>query len=318
MDALSDVLRIVGLTGGVFMDAEFTAPWSVAGKMAPEMCRPFMAEPDQVMGFHYVVEGQLELRIEGQPVVVIGAGEAVLLPGNDLHVFGSGGGLATVPVSSLAPQSVAGGLARFVHGGGGARTHVVCGFLGGNEQLHPLLASLPPVMKIDLQPLPNGDWIGRTFAFAAQMAAEADPGSATVLAKVSELLFVEAVRRYLAALPPEEIGWLAGLRDPAIGRALSALHARVNENWTAEALAQEVSMSRSAFADRFSALVGQPPMRYLTNWRMQLARNQLADTTRSVAQIAFGVGYESEAAFSRAFRRECGAPPAAWRKHNAH
>jgi len=317
MDALSDVLRIVGLTGGVFMDAEFSAPWSVAGKMSPELCRPFMSDPEQVMGFHYVVEGQLELRIEGRPTVTIGAGEAVLLPGNDLHVFGSGGGLPTIPVSSLEPQSVAGGMARFVHGGGGARTHVVCGFLGGNEQLHPLLASLPPVMKIALEPLPSGDWIGRTFSFAAQMAAVADPGSATVLAKVSELLFVEAVRRHLMSLPAEETGWLAGLRDPAIGRALSLLHARVAENWTAEALAHEVSMSRSAFADRFAALVGQPPMRYLTAWRMQLARNQLAATPRTIAQIAYDVGYESEAAFSRAFRRECGAPPAAWRKKNA-
>jgi hypothetical protein len=125
MDALSDVLRIVGLTGGVFMDAEFTAPWSVAGKISPELCRPFMSEPEQVMGFHYVVDGQLELRIDGQPTVTIGAGEAVLLPGNDLHVFGSDGGLPTIPVSSLEPQSVAGGLAKFVHGGGGARTHVV-------------------------------------------------------------------------------------------------------------------------------------------------------------------------------------------------
>ena len=265
MDALSDVLRIVGLAGGVFMDAEFTAPWSVAGKVAPELCAPFMPDPQQIMGFHYVVEGRLELRIEGQPTVTISAGQAVLLPGNDLHVFGSSGGLPTIPVSSLVPQSVDSGMAKFVHGGGGARTHVVCGFLGGNEQLHPLLAGLPPVMKIDLAPLPSGDWIGRTFSFAAQMVSDADPGSATVLAKVSELLFVEAVRRYLAALPPEQTGWLAGLRDPAVGKALSLLHARVSENWTAEALAQEVPACRAPPSRTGSpGLVGQPPMRYLT------------------------------------------------------
>jgi len=206
------------------------------------------------------------------------------------------------------------GVAKGVHGGGGARTRLVCGFMGGNAQLRPLLESLPAVMKIEVADLPGGDWIGRTFTYAAQTLSDGDPGAATVLAKLSELLFVESVRRYLASLPQEQTGWLAGLRDPVVGRALSLLHARVSEAWTAEALAQEVNMSRSAFADRFTAVTGQPPMRYLTGWRMQLARNYLAETHRTVAQIAFEVGYESEAAFSRAFRRDCGHPPAAWRR----
>ena len=314
MDALSDVLRVVGLTGGVFMDAEFTEPWSVAGKVAPELCRPFMAQPAQVVSFHYVVEGGFELRIEGEPSCSVLAGEAVLMPRNDLHVFGSHRNRSPVSMHELIEPPGLSGLIKVTHGGGGARTRLVCGFLGCDEQMHPLFANLPAVMKIDVAAIPGGDWIGRTFTYAAQTLGDGDPGTATVMAKLSELLFVESVRRYLAGLPPEQTGWLAGLRDPAIGRALSLLHSRVAEPWTAAALAREVNMSRSTFADRFTALLGQPPMSYLTAWRMRLARHSLTSTRQTVAQIAFAVGYESEAAFNRAFHRECGSPPATWRR----
>jgi AraC-like DNA-binding protein len=240
-----------------------------------------------------------------------------MLPRNDLHVFGSARELAPIGAGELIRPPQALGVARIVHGGGGGRTRMVCGFLGGNSQLHPLLASLPAVMLVDVASLPGGDWMGRTFTYAAQTLAQGDPGAATVMAKTSELLFVEAVRRYLAQLAPEETGWLAGLRDPAIGRALSLMHARLNEDWTAEALARQVNLSRSAFADRFTTLIGAPPMRYLLNWRMQVASQKLRETRETIAQIAFAVGYESEAAFTRAFRREFGAPPAAWRKRLA-
>jgi AraC-like DNA-binding protein len=314
MDALSDVLRIVGLTGGVFMDAEFTEPWSVTGKLAPELCRPFMVQPRQVVCFHYVVEGGFELQVEDGAALEISAGQAVMLPRNDVHVFGSQAGLQPVSAGELitAPDPL--GVFKIRHGGGGARTRLVCGFLGGNDQLQPLLDGLPAALKIDFAALPGGDWIGGTFAYAAQTLAQGDPGVATVLAKLSELLFVESVRRYLALLPPEQTGWLAGLRDPVVGRALALMHSRVAEDWTAEALAKEVNMSRSAFAERFTVLLGQPPIRYLTEWRMQLARQRLRDSRDTIAQIAFDVGYVSEAAFTRAFRRECGHPPARWRR----
>jgi AraC-like DNA-binding protein len=192
---------------------------------------------------------------------------------------------------------------------------VVCGFLGGNAQLHPLLANLPPVITLELAALPSGELDGAHLCLRrAILGHHGDPGAATVMAKMSELLFVEAVRRYLVALPREETGWLAGLRDPAIGRALSLMHARLSEDWTADALAREVNLSRSTFADRFTALIGMPPMRYLLNWRMQVATQKLRETRQTIAQIAFEVGYESEAAFTRAFRREFGLPPAAWRR----
>jgi AraC-like DNA-binding protein len=315
MDALSDVLRLVGLTGGVFIDAEFTAPWSVSGKVAPEFCRPYVTSPPEyVIGFHYVVEGDFVLTLDGDTPRRIGAGELVMLPHNDPHVFASAGGVAGIGAGALMQKPGTSGVSRIVHGGGGARTRMVCGFLGGNVQIHPLLINLPPVMTIELATLPSGDWMERTFAHAAHTMADGDPGAATVMTKMSELLFVEAVRRYLATLPPEQTGWLAGLRDPAIGRALSLMHARLNENWTADALAREVNLSRSTFADRFTTLIGVPPMRYLLNWRMQVARQKLREANRPIAQIAFEVAYESEAAFTRAFRREFGLPPAEWRK----
>jgi AraC-like DNA-binding protein len=314
VDALSDVLRLVGLTGGVFIDAEFTAPWSVSGKVAPELCRPYMVQPEYVVGFHYVTEGAFTLTLDDGASRRISTGELVMLPRNDLHVFASAAGLTAVGAGALMQKPGTSGVARIVHGGGGERTRMVCGFLGGNVQLHPLLVNLPPVLTLELDTLPSGDWMKGTFAYAAQTMTDGDPGAATVMAKMSELLFVEAVRRYLAALPLKETGWLAGLRDPAIGRALSLMHARLNEGWTADALAREVNLSRSAFADHFTKLIGVPPMRYLLNWRMQVAREKLQEANGAIAQIAFEVGYESEAAFTRAFRREFGLPPAMWRK----
>lgn len=314
MDALSDMLRVVGLTGGVFLDASFTAPWSVAGQVSPELCAPFMAQPQQVVAFHYVVEGEFELGIEGHPPQRVTAGQAVMLPHNDVHTFGSSARLRATPVSALIELPGPSEVTTLVHGGGGAVTRLVCGYLGGAEPLSFLLAALPKVMVLDVDRSPGGDWIGATFAFAAETARRQEPGGAAVLTKLSELLFVESLRHHLAALDPGATGWLAALRDPMIGRALTLLHERVAEPWTAEALAREVGMSRSAFADRFAAIVGQPPMRYLTAWRMQLARRRLADTRAAIAQIAFEVGYDSEAGFARAFRRECGAPPGEWRR----
>lgn len=317
MDALSDILGVVGLSGGVFLDAEFTEPWSVAGRVAPESCRPFMEPPQEVIGFHYVAEGRLRVRVEGEPAYEIMQGEAVMLPRNDMHAFGGGRELPPLLVSEILQPPNAQGLSRMSYRGGGPRTRLICGFLGGNEQLRPLLTALPRVMPVRLSTLPGGDWIEGSMAYAVQTLAEGRPGAATVLTKISELLFTELVRHYVDSLPDEETGWLAGLRDPVVGRALEMLHARVNEPWTTEALAQAVNMSRSAFAARFTAVVGQPPMRYLTGWRMQLAQQRLRETHANVAQIAFDVGYESEAAFTRAFHRECGAPPGQWRRQQA-
>ena len=253
---------------------------------------------------------------EGGDAIDVRAGELVLLPHNDAHVFGSDLNVALMPAREVIQPPQGGGISRIKYGGGGAATQLLCGFLGSDTPFSPLLSALPPVLKLDVRATASGAWIESSFRFAASEIAAGRLGSATVIAKLSELLFVEAVSQFVASLPAERRGWLAGLRDPQVGRALALLHARPTEAWTAEALALEVGMSRSAFAERFSSLVGQPPMQYLTLWRMHVAAQHLREGRGSVAQIGFAIGYESEAAFSRAFKRQFGTSPGTWRKQN--
>jgi AraC-like DNA-binding protein len=314
MDALSDVLRVVGLAGGVFLDARFTAPWSLIGRVGPEHCAPYMTPPAFVMCFHFIVDGKCIIQIDGEAPVVARAGDAVLMPRNQTHRMGSDLNSPPANAAELIRMPEGAGLPRIDYGGGGDVCAMVCGFLGGDAQLEPLVATLPSVLALSVKETPSGEWIEHSFRFAARELANGDPGAATIISKMAELLFVEAVRRYLTSMPEDRIGFLAGLRDPAIGKALSLLHAQVARDWTAEDLASAVHMSRSAFAEKFAALVGQPPIKYLTGWRMQLAAHKLREGKLSIAQIAFDTGYESEAAFTRAFKREIGVPPATWRR----
>jgi AraC-like DNA-binding protein len=315
MDALSDVLRVVRLTGGVFLDARFTAPWSVAGRVEPEEIRAFIERPSHVIGFHYLVSGRMIARVAGGDAIEVKAGEIVLTPRNDHHILASAANLAPIPAAVVVGDGA--GISQIAHGGGGDETRMVCGYLGSDCRDNPVVASLPPLLKLNVGATPGGAWIAQSFAFAAQQLAEGAVGASTVISKLSELMFVEAVRRHVETLPPEQTGWLAGLRDPAVGKALALMHTEPARDWTAEGLADAVNLSRSAFAERFTCLLGQPPMRYLTNWRMQLAAHKLRENRETVSQIAFDVGYESEASFTRAFRREMGAPPATWRKQTA-
>jgi AraC-like DNA-binding protein len=314
MDALSDVLRVVRLTGGVFLDAHFTAPWCVTARVAPEDCQPFFASPRHVIAYHCILSGRVLLDTEATAPLALNAGEIVLLPRNDAHRLGSTLDIPAVSGADLVQPSQDGGLARIVHGGGGEVSRIVCGFLGSDAPFDPLVATLPSVLKFDIRASPAGAWIESSFQLAASETATGRAGSVTVISKLSELLFVEALRRYIAELPAEQRGWLAGLRDPIVGRALQLLHSRHQEPWTAESLAREVGLSRSAFADRFTGLVEQPPMQYLTQWRMQVAARRLREGQGSIAQIAFEVGYESEGAFNRAFKRQFAMPPATWRR----
>jgi AraC-like DNA-binding protein len=316
MDALSDVLRVIRLSGGVFLEAEFTAPWCISGKVSPEDCKPFLAAPRHVIAFHFVTSGRMRLRLENGDATEACAGEVVLLPHNEIHFFGSELNLTPVPASDIMQDRQAGGLARLVHGGGGEATRLVCGYLGCETPFNPLVAALPKILKLNVRTTASGAWIESSFRFAASEISARRVGSTTVMAKLSELLFVNAVSHFVENLPDERRGWLAGLRDPHVGRALALLHARPSEEWTAESVAREVGLSRSAFAERFSSLVGQPPMQYLALWRMHIAAQRLREGRRSVAQIGYDIGYESEAAFSRAFKRQFGAAPATWRKQS--
>lgn len=317
MDPISEVLRSVRLTGGVFLDARFTAPWSVLAQLKPEHCSAFLAMPAQIICYHFIIEGNVRIAVEGEPPIMVGPGEVVLLPRNDTHILSSGPGLKSVPVSELVKRAPDGGLARLVHGGGGAGTHLMCGFLASEELYNPLIAALPRLLKLDVRAGLSRDWIESSMRFAASELAEGRLASSPLLSRLSELLLVEAVRNYASALDDRESGWLRGLSDPQIGRALALIHQSIAAPWSAESLAKEVALSRSAFVDRFTTLVGTPPIRYLTQWRLRTAQLHLKETRKTIAQLAHMAGYESEEAFSRAFKREFGLPPARWRQQQA-
>jgi len=317
MDALSDVLRVAHLTGGVFLHADFSAPWCMAARVAPEHCAPALGPTSHMILYHYVVEGELHIRVEGEggKDLVLGVGDVVLLPRNDLHLVGSDLNRPPVAGSDIIQPPKEGGLFTIHHGGGGKRTRMICGYLGcDSAEGNPVISTLPSLLKLDAEQGGAAEWIRSTFQYAADEVAAGRPGSETVLAKLSELLFVEAVRRYAEGLPQGETGWLAGLRDPHVARALALLHRDIARPWSVDDLSREVGLSRSALADRFIGLIGMPPMHYVASWRMQVATQKLRNTNASLAQVADMVGYSSEAAFSRAFKKAFGTAPATWRR----
>jgi AraC-like DNA-binding protein len=315
MDALSDVLRVAHLTGGVFLHAEFSAPWCMATRVAPEHCAPLLGSASRLIPYHYVVEGELHVRVEGEEAFVLRPGEVVLFPRNDPHLLGSDLALPPVMGRDIMQPPKDGGLFSIRHGGDGARTRLVCGFLGGDSAHgNPVISALPAAIRLNIEEGGAAEWIRSTFRYAADELAASRPGSEAVLAKLSELLFVEAVRRYAETLPEGQTGWLAGLRDPYVARALGLLHRDLGRSWTVDELGRQVGLSRSALAERFTHLIGAAPMHYLANWRMQVAAQELRDTGASLAEVAQTVGYESEAAFSRAFKKAFGTAPATWRR----
>jgi AraC-like DNA-binding protein len=313
MDTLSEILRSVRLKGGVFLDARFTSPWSVLSGLTVEEMRAFMPEPEEICGLHYVIEGSLFCEVEGEPMLEVKAGELLLLPRNDDHILSSAPGQAPRDARDLMQPGPRGGLARLHFGGGGVSTHLVCGYLGNEERRTPLISTLPRMLKVGVAEGASRDWVESSVRYGAQQLSQGLLASSSVMARLSELLFVEAVRAYSETLSEREQGWLSGLKDQHVGRALALIHDRLNHDWTADELARQVGVSRSVLAERFTATVGAPPMRYVTQSRMQLAKELLRQGRRSIPQIAVDVGYEAEAAFNRAFKREVGSPPAAWR-----
>jgi AraC-like DNA-binding protein len=313
MDPLSDVLRSFRLSGAIFLDSRFTAPWCVVTRLTAEDCGPFLTAPSLLIAYHYVISGRFLLTIEGESTIEVRAGEVVLLPRNNVHTLASGSGLAPVDAQELIQPSVDGGLARISHGGGGETTHIVCGFLSSEDLYNPLIAALPAMLKLDVQQGTSRDWVDASVRFAASELTQGRFASSSVMSRLSELLFVEAVRQYTVTPGDQDAGWLKGLEDPRVGRALALMHRNISSPWSAAALATEVSMSRSAFVHRFTTLMGMPPIRYLTLWRLQTAKMHLRETQKTIAQLAHLVGYESEEAFARAFKREFGLPPARWR-----
>jgi AraC-like DNA-binding protein len=313
VDPLSEVLRSVRLTGGVFLNAHFTAPWCVTANMDASDCAAFLARPAQLIAFHVVTEGELLVWVGDDEPIRARAGEILLFPGNDGHVLASARGVKAVRAGTLIQPAQNDGLARIEHGGGGASTRIVCGFLATEDGYNPLIASLPRVLSLDIREGTARDWIEASVRFAASEFAAGRLASSNVMSRLSETLLVEAVRQYSSALADADSGWLNGVKDPQIGRALALIHRDIALPWSAESLAKKVALSRSAFADRFTALVGMPPIRYLTVWRLQTAKLNLREMRTTIAKVAHTVGYESEEAFSRAFKREFGVSPAQWR-----
>jgi AraC-like DNA-binding protein len=317
MDPLSELLLSVRLNGGVFLSAHFTAPWSISVRITPADCAPFLRNPAQMITYHVVTEGELLVGVEDQPMVKVQAGEIVLFPQNASHILANEPGMKPVSAGQLIQRSQDGGLNRMHHGGGGATTRMFCGFLASENVYNPLLSTLPKTLKINVREGATRAWIEASVRFAAEELVEGRLASSSVISRLSESLLTEAVRQYSTTLAEDEVGWLKGLKDPHVGRALALIHHKLSAPWSAESLANEVALSRSAFVERFTSHVGMPPIRYLTVWRLQTAKLALRETSKTIAQLAHSVGYNSEDAFSRAFKREFGSSPAKWRERQA-
>jgi len=320
MDALSEVLKALRLTSGIFLDAEFTAPWCVDSAPGKEELRQILPGAEHIAIYHLLTEGRCRARLpDSGETVELGAGDLIMFPQGDGHRLGSDLHLTPVGAETLVmPAPEGGGLMRIVHGGGGGRTRFVCGFLACDSRLcRPLLGSLPRMLRVPLGDGPAASWIFSTLRHGADETHAPRAGTDAMLAKLSELLFVEAVRSYMESIPDDQRGWFAGLRDPYVSRALALMHAEPGRGWTVDDLGRDVGLSRSALAERFALLIGEPPMQYLTRWRLALAARGLKESRDSILRIAEQVGYDSEAAFNRAFKREFGMPPATWRRHSA-
>lgn len=319
-DPLSDVLRMVKLSGALFFLVDASSPWGVKVPEASLFAPIILPRARHVVSYHIVTKGCGWASVPGKPAVRFATGDVLVFPHGDAYSMLSspGGSAALGPEETLAFfRAMAGGLLPFVvaeGGGGDERAEFVCGFLGCDARpFNPLLATLPRLMHVRQQAGAQGDLLDRLVALTLAEAPLRRPGGESIRVRLSELLFVEVVRRYLEALPAGEIGWLAALRNPGIGRALALLHGQPAHGWTLEELAAQVGMSRTVLAERFTRLVGEPPMRYLTRWRIQVAARLLADGAAKVAAVGLEVGFASEAAFSRTFKKVAGMSPATWR-----
>jgi AraC-like DNA-binding protein len=313
MDALSDVLRAVRLTGAAFFDVHASEPWVAEAPPGPAILGQIFPGSDHLISYHVLARGTCWGQAVGEPPRQLLPGDVIVFPHGDAHVMSSAPGMRETPDPGVYRRPEDGRIPFTLRVGRESTepARLVCGFLGCDARpFNPLLAALPPVMQVSAS---DSSSVAALVRFAIVESERPRIGTECVLGRLSELMFVDAVRSYVESLPDARTGWLAGLRDPFVGRALSALHGRPARAWTLEALAREVGLSRSALAERFTAFVGQPPMQYLASWRMQLAANHLR-AGLGIGEVAERVGYESEAAFSRAFKKIVGVPPGHWRR----
>lgn len=314
-DPLSDVLKTVRLTGAAFFDIEARGSWAVSSPQRELILPKILPGADHLLAYHVVTIGRCFATIADGEQIALEAGEAIVFAHGDPHVMSSSPGMNAPPTRQDVVE-VAAASQRPYHincgNDGPVSAGLVCGYLACDAQpFNPLLENLPRVIKARNS---SNSWLAQIVRFAVEETSEKRTGGETVLTKLSELMFVEVLRRYIETLSPHHAGWLAGLRDPFVGKALSLLHGNPARNWTLDELAKQAGQSRSVLAERFMHYVGTPPMHYLAKWRMQMASELLSGGTTNLARIAADVGYESEAAFSRAFKKMIGVPPSEWRR----
>lgn len=315
MEVLSEVLKAVKLDGALFYNAEFSAPWCARSIDARTVTSYLSPNSQHVIIFHLLTEGRGYAHVEGHDrPLPLNAGDIVIVPHGDAHILGNGPPVTAVDRAQVLEQVLSQGLKVSRMGGGGELTKFVCGYLSCDPELSRVfLGGLPTILKVSIRDDTSGQWLEHSIRYSVDHADASRPGGEAVLAKLSEVLFVETLRRYIGLLPLEQTGWLAGIRDPEVGKALALLHRKPAHPWTIAALANEVGISRSVLAERFRRYLSKTPIAYLTRWRLQLGAHLLKSTSRGVAQVAAEVGYESEPSFNRAFKREFGLPPARFR-----
>jgi len=314
MDALSEALNAVRMTGAIFYHAECAAPWGFTVPHLQKVAHALAPGTERLVSYHLVTEGQAIARFAASDVAIT-AGDVLIIPHGDAHTVSNGSPSTFVDSGASLGKFLSGDLSTMRLGGGGDVTHFICGYFGCERHADRLfLAGLPMIIKINLRGDAAGQWLESSVRYLVSEKGSARPGQQALLSKMAEALFIETLRRYMEQLPPEQTGWLAGARDPLVGGALALLHRQPYHPWTVAKLAMEVGASRSVLAERFTRFLGEPPLTYLARWRLQLAARLLQTTRKTVLQLALDVGYESEAAFNRAFKREFGLPPAQYRK----
>jgi AraC-like DNA-binding protein len=314
MDVLSEVLKVVKLHGAFFYNGEYSAPWGFRSP-ASQVVAPYVAKgANHVIIYHLLTQGHAFARLEDGENVPLEAGDIVIFPHGDPHILGNGKAIQIIDEEKELTKVFAQGLRISRGGGGGEVTKFICGFMACDARLsQTFLSGLPALFKVNIRDDPSGKWLEDSIMFSVNVADGSRAGEEAVLAKLSEVLFVATLRAYIANLPAAQKGWLAGVRDSEIGKTLALMHRSPAHPWTLASLAKEAGVSRSVLAERFRYYLNEPPMSYLTRWRLQLGAEMLGSTSHSVSQIAAEVGYESEAAFNRAFKREFAAPPARFR-----
>jgi AraC-like DNA-binding protein len=315
MDVLSEVLRVVRLEGALFFNAEFTAPWCLSEPRSPALVPYLSLRAGHLILYHFLTEGRAYVQLDDGPRTELTAGDIVVFPHGDNHVLGNGE--PTKPVDALRTFSkkLSEGLKPIQFGGGGEVTKIVCGYMSCAPRLSDVfLSGLPKILKVNVASIPSGQWLENSIRFSVGELEGSDAGSSLVSSKLSEVLFIETVRRYINAMPSDHTGWLAGTRDSVIGQALALMHREPADEWTLSLLAKRVGLSRTRLSERFRHFLGESPMAYLAQWRLKLGAEILESTEDSVAEVAAAVGYGSEATFNRAFKREFDCPPAQFRR----